>query len=85
MSKVVLLSTPTPCLSTALAFFDGYRSATLSANLIQTQRDYFGAHTHELLATPGKYIHTNGPEVEALFRLPVITLNTSIALSILSL
>jgi 6-phosphogluconate dehydrogenase len=36
---------PTPCFSTALSFFDGYRTKTLPANLLQAQRDYFGAHT----------------------------------------
>ena len=51
---------PTPCFSTALAFYDGYRSEQLPANLIQAQRDYFGAHTYELLADPGKFVHTNG-------------------------
>ncbi len=35
------------------------RSARLPANLIQAQRDYFGAHTYELLANPGKFVHTN--------------------------
>eukprot|EP00118_Oscarella_pearsei_P024686 m.306589 g.306589 ORF g.306589 m.306589 type:complete len:485 (+) comp41379_c0_seq1:83-1537(+) len=55
----VTLGIPTPCFSTALAFYDGYRSEFLPANLIQAQRDYFGAHTYELLSTPGKFIHTN--------------------------
>lgn len=55
----VLLGVPLPCFSTALAFYDGYRSKTLPANLIQAQRDYFGAHTYELLSKPGTYIHTN--------------------------
>ncbi len=51
---------PAPCLSTALAFFDGYRSATLPANLIQALRDYFGAHTYERIDKPrGQYFHTN--------------------------
>jgi len=50
---------PTPCFSTALAFYDGYRSERLPANLIQAQRDYFGAHTYELLEEPGKFVHTN--------------------------
>ncbi|CAF4602495.1 unnamed protein product [Rotaria socialis] len=48
---------PIPCLSTALAFYDGYRSKRLPANLIQAQRDYFGAHTYELLENPGTWIH----------------------------
>lgn len=55
----VELGIPTPCFSTALAFYDGFRSERLPANLIQAQRDYFGAHTYELLENPGKYIHTN--------------------------
>jgi len=59
VSQAVLLGIPTPCFSTALAFFDGYRSATLPANLIQAQRDYFGAHTYELVSQPGKWVHTN--------------------------
>jgi 6-phosphogluconate dehydrogenase len=50
---------PVPTFSTALTFYDGYRSARLPANLLQGQRDYFGAHTYELLDAPGKYIHTN--------------------------
>ncbi|XP_013381376.1 6-phosphogluconate dehydrogenase, decarboxylating isoform X1 [Lingula anatina] len=59
VSTAVTLGIPTPCFSTALAFYDGYRSATVPANLIQAQRDYFGAHTYQLLSTPGKYVHTN--------------------------
>jgi len=55
----VLLGVPMPCFSTALSFYDGYRSKTLPANLIQAQRDYFGAHTYELLSNPGKFVHTN--------------------------
>jgi len=50
---------PTPCMSTALSFFDGYRSAVVPANLIQAQRDYFGAHTYELLEDVGQFRHTN--------------------------
>ncbi|CAB4060010.1 PGD [Lepeophtheirus salmonis] len=59
VAKAVELGIPTPCFSTALAFYDGYRSAQLPANLLQAQRDYFGAHTYELLNNPGKFIHTN--------------------------
>ena len=59
VAQSVLLGVPTPCFSTALAFYDGYRTAKLPANLIQAQRDYFGAHTYELLSEPGKYVHTN--------------------------
>uniref|UniRef100_A0A3Q2P5C4 6-phosphogluconate dehydrogenase, decarboxylating n=1 Tax=Fundulus heteroclitus TaxID=8078 RepID=A0A3Q2P5C4_FUNHE len=50
---------PMPCFTTALSFYDGYRHDMLPANLLQAQRDYFGAHTYELLANPGHYIHTN--------------------------
>ncbi|XP_053379323.1 6-phosphogluconate dehydrogenase, decarboxylating-like [Mercenaria mercenaria] len=59
VSTAVLYGIPTPAFSTALAFFDGYRSARLPANLLQAQRDYFGAHTYELLDKPGTFIHTN--------------------------
>jgi 6-phosphogluconate dehydrogenase len=59
VANAVLLGVPTPCFSTALAFYDGYRSARLPANLIQAQRDYFGAHTYELLSKPGTFVHTN--------------------------
>merc|ERR1712110_573890 len=59
ISTAVKLGIPTPCFSTALAFYDGYRSERLPANLIQAQRDYFGAHTYELLNAPGKFVHTN--------------------------
>lgn len=51
---------PCPAFTTALAFFDGYRSARLPANLLQAQRDYFGAHTYERLDKPrGEFAHTN--------------------------
>jgi len=51
---------PSPCFSTALAFYDGYRSAHLPANLLQAQRDYFGAHTYERTDKPrGQFFHTN--------------------------
>jgi 6-phosphogluconate dehydrogenase len=51
---------PTPAFSTALAFFDGYRSERLPANLLQAQRDYFGAHTYERVDKPrGEFFHTN--------------------------
>ncbi|WP_127470903.1 decarboxylating NADP(+)-dependent phosphogluconate dehydrogenase [Thiomicrorhabdus aquaedulcis] len=53
-------SIPTPALSSALAFFDGYRSATVSANMLQAQRDYFGAHTYERIDAPrGERFHTD--------------------------
>ncbi|MFU8788002.1 MAG: decarboxylating NADP(+)-dependent phosphogluconate dehydrogenase [Methylobacter sp.] len=51
---------PTPALSSALAYYDGYRSARLPANLLQAQRDYFGAHTYERLDQPrGQFFHTD--------------------------
>lgn len=51
---------PTPAFSTALSFFDGYRTARLPANLLQAQRDYFGAHTFERVDKPrGEFFHTN--------------------------
>ncbi len=60
ISTIVELGIPTPCLSTALAFYDGYRSERLPANLLQAQRDYFGAHTYERVDHPRKeYFHTN--------------------------
>merc|ERR1712226_889103 len=59
VAAAVELGVPTPAFSTALAFYDGYRSERLPANLIQAQRDYSGAHTYELLSNPGKFVHTN--------------------------
>jgi 6-phosphogluconate dehydrogenase len=51
---------PVPAFSTALAFYDGYRSERLPANLLQAQRDYFGAHTYERVDKPrGQFFHTN--------------------------
>ena len=51
---------PIPCMSTALSFYDGYRSARLPANLLQAQRDFFGAHMYERLDQPrGQFFHTN--------------------------
>jgi 6-phosphogluconate dehydrogenase len=51
---------PAPCLGTALTYFDGIRSERLPANLLQAQRDYFGAHTYERVDSPrGKFFHTN--------------------------
>ncbi len=56
----VTLGIPVPCLSSALAYFDGYRSARLPANLLQAQRDYFGAHNYERVDRPrGEFFHTN--------------------------
>ena len=54
------LGVPTPAFSTALAFFDGYRTERLPANLLQAQRDFFGAHTYERVDKPrGEFFHTN--------------------------
>jgi 6-phosphogluconate dehydrogenase len=51
---------PTPAFSTALSFYDSYRSDRLPANLLQAQRDYFGAHTYERIDKPrGEFFHTN--------------------------
>ena len=51
---------PVPAFSTALAFYDAYRSECLPANLLQAQRDYFGAHTYERVDKPrGEFFHTN--------------------------
>jgi 6-phosphogluconate dehydrogenase len=62
--KVVALAArkgiPVPAFSTALNFFDGYRSAWLPANLLQAQRDYFGAHTYERIDQPrGQFFHSD--------------------------
>jgi len=51
---------PIPAFTSALCYFDGFRSAWLPANLLQAQRDYFGAHTYERVDGPrGKFFHTN--------------------------
>ena len=51
---------PTPAFATALNFYDSYRNARLPANLLQAQRDYFGAHTYERVDKPrGEFFHTN--------------------------
>jgi 6-phosphogluconate dehydrogenase len=56
----VQMGVPTPAFSTALAFFDGYRTARLPQNLLQAQRDFFGAHTYERIDQPrGQFSHTN--------------------------
>jgi len=56
----VKLGIPMPAMSSALAYYDGYRSERLPANLLQAQRDYFGAHTYERVDKPrGEFFHTN--------------------------
>ena len=58
--KSVELGIPMPAIGSALAYYDGYRAARLPANLLQAQRDYFGAHTYERLDRPrGEFFHTN--------------------------
>ena len=60
VSEAALSGIPVPAFSSALSYFDGYTTANLPANLIQAQRDYFGAHTYERVDSPrGKYFHTN--------------------------
>jgi 6-phosphogluconate dehydrogenase len=60
VSTAVKAGIPTPAMGAALAFFDGYRHAELPANLLQAQRDYFGAHTYERIDRPrGEFHHTN--------------------------
>ena len=58
--QAVKLGVPAPALSAALAYYDGYRAQCLPANLLQAQRDYFGAHTYERVDKPrGQFFHTN--------------------------
>jgi 6-phosphogluconate dehydrogenase len=60
VARAAVAGIPLPAIGSALAFFDGYRSARLPANLLQAQRDYFGAHTYERTDRPeGEYFHTN--------------------------
>ncbi len=58
--QAIELNVPTPAFSSALAYFDGYRTARLPANLLQAQRDYFGAHSYERIDRPrGEFFHTD--------------------------
>jgi 6-phosphogluconate dehydrogenase len=60
VGRAVAAGIPVPAYSSALAFYDGFRTARLPANLIQAQRDYFGAHTYERVDHPrGAWFHTN--------------------------
>jgi len=60
LSTAIEKGIPMPAFSTALAFFDGFRSARLPANLLQAQRDFFGAHTYERVDKKrGEFFHTN--------------------------
>jgi 6-phosphogluconate dehydrogenase len=60
VTTAVKLGIPVPAISSALTFYDGYRHQRLPANLLQAQRDYFGAHTYERVDKPrGQFFHTN--------------------------
>jgi 6-phosphogluconate dehydrogenase len=60
VARAVEHGIPLPAMSSALAFYDGYRQARLPANLLQAQRDYFGAHTYERVDRPrGQFFHTD--------------------------
>lgn len=64
VSLGVLNGIPMPAFSASLGYYDSYRSARLPANLLQAQRDFFGAHTYERLDRPeGEFFHTEWPEV----------------------
>lgn len=59
VATAVTLGIPVPAFSSAIAYYDGYRSSRLPANLLQAQRDYFGAHTYERVDKPrGQFFHT---------------------------
>ena len=59
-AKAIEQGIPAPAISSALSYYDAYRSARLPANLLQAQRDYFGAHTYERIDRPrGEFFHTN--------------------------
>lgn len=60
VSEAALHGIPVPAFAAALSYFDGYRTENLPANLLQAQRDYFGAHTYERVDKPrGEFFHTN--------------------------
>jgi 6-phosphogluconate dehydrogenase len=60
VAQSVQMGVPVPAMSSALAFYDGYRTERLPANLLQAQRDYFGAHTYERVDKPrGQFFHTD--------------------------
>lgn len=60
ISAALVSGIPVPAMSSALCYFDGYRCEKLPANLLQAQRDYFGAHTYERIDRPrGEFFHTN--------------------------
>ena len=60
VSNAAICGVPAPAFSSALSYFDGYTTDRLPANLLQGQRDYFGAHTYERTDAPrGQFFHTN--------------------------
>jgi 6-phosphogluconate dehydrogenase len=60
VARAVKAGVPVPAFSSALSYFDGYTSAVLPANLLQAQRDFFGAHTYERIDAPrGQFFHTD--------------------------
>ncbi len=60
VTAAIGMGIPMPAINSALAYYDGYRSDRLPANLLQAQRDYFGAHTYERVDKPrGEFFHTN--------------------------
>ena len=64
ISVAMLAGIPVPAFSASLGYYDSYRSAVLPANLLQAQRDFFGAHTYERIDRPrGEFFHTDWPEV----------------------
>ena len=64
VALAVTAGIPVPAFSASLAYYDSLRSARLPANLLQAQRDFFGAHTYERVDRPaGQTFHTQWPEV----------------------
>lgn len=63
VAESVKAGIPVPTFTAAISYYDSYRSEVLSANLIQAQRDYFGAHTYERVDKAGTY-HTEWPEID---------------------
>ncbi|MBO6249366.1 MAG: decarboxylating NADP(+)-dependent phosphogluconate dehydrogenase [Bacteroidales bacterium] len=60
VSQAIVNGVPAPCMTAALEYYDGYRTERLPANMLQAQRDYFGAHTYERTDRPrGEFFHTN--------------------------
>jgi 6-phosphogluconate dehydrogenase len=64
IATATLAGIPVPAFSASLGYYDSYRSAVLPANLLQAQRDFFGAHTYERIDKPrGEFFHTDWPDV----------------------